>query len=152
MPVAPFGKHGGRIKLAKYTAGIPRRLSEALIKHPSEALLVFPLSSSVSLTPHHPLTQAFPILSRGSTGGSAPLPHVKPGSVARKKKFIQFSNSPRPPPLPLRCPPGNAAVLVCVCEWTLSRICLRSEVDVYCLAPANENCNPGRAWLDFCVA
>lgn len=70
LPVALFEKHGGRIKLAKYTASIPRRRSEALIKHPSEALLVFPLSSSVSLTPHHPLTQAFSILSRGSTGGS----------------------------------------------------------------------------------
>lgn len=110
MPVAPFGKHGGRIKLAKYTVGIPRRHSEALIKHPSEDLLVFPLSSSVSPPP-----QAFPFLSRGSTAGSACLPkvaptsYVKPGSVAEKKKkkktreklgnethiLIQFSaNSP----------------------------------------------------------
>lgn len=39
LPVAPFGKHGCRIKLAKYKVGIPRRHSEALIKHPSEVLL-----------------------------------------------------------------------------------------------------------------
>lgn len=55
MPIAPFGKSSRRIKLAKYTVGIPRRHSEALIKHSSEALLVFPLTSSVSLslTPSH---------------------------------------------------------------------------------------------------
>lgn len=92
MLVAPYGKCRGRIKLSKYTVGIPRRPGKALIKHPSEALLVFPLPSSVSLYFPHPQSEIFPeplhpypsqafrLLSRGSTARLSRLPKAAPVS------------------------------------------------------------------------